>query len=213
MSLFLRLGSAALALTLAAGVAFAQSTSTDEASQSDTTQTTSETIAPAPPSAEGLAAWEAVYKVFLHPRCANCHTPDDRPRWSGPSYGKTRIHGMNVQRGPDGMGMTGMRCSTCHAEHSSKVAHGPPGAEVWLLAPVEMAWWEKPSSDLCVQLKNPDLTGGRSLKEIAEHVGKDHLVAWAWNPGGGREPAPGSAQETYDHLIKWIAEDAPCPQG
>src|SRR5690349_17444366 len=47
----------------------------------------------------GLAEWERVYEVFAHPRCANCHVEDERPRWSGPHYGATRIHAFNVQRG------------------------------------------------------------------------------------------------------------------
>jgi mono/diheme cytochrome c family protein len=31
---------------------------------------------------DGSKAWEKIHAVLSHPRCANCHTPDDHPRWS-----------------------------------------------------------------------------------------------------------------------------------
>lgn len=37
-------------------------------------------------TAKGLPEWEKVYAVFSHPRCANCHVEDERPRWSGPEF-------------------------------------------------------------------------------------------------------------------------------
>src|SRR5690606_42045335 len=95
----------------------------------------------------GLAEWEKVHAVFSHPRCANCHVEDEHPRWSGPHYGGTRFHAFNVQRGDDGSGFgnAGLRCTTCHFETNSQVLHGPPGAENWHLAPVEMVWFDKSS--------------------------------------------------------------------
>ena len=36
--------------------------------------------------------------------------------------------------------------------------------------------------------------GGRDLALLQEHIAKDDLVAWGWNPGAGREPAPGSQE-------------------
>jgi hypothetical protein len=39
----------------------------------------------------------------------------------------------------------------------------------------------------------------------------DDLVAWAWRPGEGREPAPGT-QELFGQLIQaWIDTGAQCP--
>lgn len=163
--------------------------------------------------AEGLAAWEGVYKVFSHPRCANCHTPDDRPRWSGENYGTPRFHGMNVRRGDDGFGEEGQRCATCHNKTNAELPHGPPGADAWHLAPVEMVWWQKTSAEVCAQIKDPARNGDRTLQEVADHILKDPLVAWGWAPGKGREPAPGSAQETFDLLTQWASEGAPCPTG
>ncbi|HET9536219.1 MAG TPA: hypothetical protein VFP43_12870, partial [Mesorhizobium sp.] len=39
-----------------------------------------------PTDAGGMAMWEKIYAVFSHPRCANCHVEDARPRWSGPEF-------------------------------------------------------------------------------------------------------------------------------
>jgi hypothetical protein len=160
----------------------------------------------------GLAEWEAIHEVLAHPRCANCHVEDDRPRWSGPHYGATRVHAFNVQRGgEDGMGNSGLRCSTCHFDNNSEVLHGPPGAPAWHLAPAEMAWFDKSSAEICAQIKDPARNGDRTLEEIAVHVRDDALVGWGWAPGPGREPAPASAEELYSLIENWNAKGAPCP--
>jgi hypothetical protein len=165
-------------------------------------------------SSAGLAEWEKIVAVLAHPRCAGCHVADDRPRWSGDHYGGTKVHAFNVQRGADGSGFgnVGMRCGTCHSASNSNVLHGPPGAENWHLAPAEMAWFGQSSAAICAQIKDPSRNGGRALESIALHVRDDKLVAWGWNPGAGREPAPGSAEETYQALERWAAEGAPCPK-
>jgi hypothetical protein len=41
-------------------------------------------------------------------------------------------------------------------------------------------------------LKDLSRNGGRELALPQEHVAKDSLIAWGWNPGAGRDPAPGS---------------------
>jgi hypothetical protein len=164
-------------------------------------------------SAAGLAAWDKIYAVFSHPRCANCHVEDDRPRWSGAHYGVTRVHGFNVQRGTDGSGFgnPGLRCTTCHFTSNSSKLHGPPGAETWHLAPAEMVWWQKSSAQICAQIKDTERNGGRTLEQVAVHVRDDPLVGWGWHPGAGREPAPGSAEQTYRAIEDWAAVGAPCP--
>lgn len=162
-------------------------------------------------AAKGLPAWDELYKVFSHPRCANCHVEDDQPRWSGPHYGATRVHAFNVRRGPDGFGNPGLRCATCHFESNSNTLHGPPGAHNWHLAPAEMVWFGKSSAEICGQIKDPARNGGRTLGDIANHVRDDKLVAWGWQPGPGREPAPGSAEATFAALRAWAEAGAPCP--
>ena len=161
----------------------------------------------------GLELWGKIHEVFSHPRCSNCHVPEDnRPRWSGPSYGETRFHGMNINGGASRIGAETMFCSSCHGNQNSDLPHGPPGAQVWLLAPVEMTWWNKTSQEICEQVKDPERNGGRDLKQVAEHIEKDHLVHWGWNPGVGREPAPYSAEELVGFILKWHEFGSPCPE-
>lgn len=164
-------------------------------------------------TAAGLPEWEKVYAVFSHPRCANCHVEDNRPRWSGPEFPMARVHGFNVQGGDDGSGFgnPGLRCTTCHFETNAPVRHGPPGAENWHLAPPEMVWFGKSSAQICAQIKDPERNGGRVLEEIATHVRDDGLVGWGWDPGPGRQPAPASAEETFLAIQRWAAAGAPCP--
>jgi hypothetical protein len=50
------------------------------------------------------------------------------------------------------------------------------------------------------------------LALLQDHVASDDLVGWAWNPGEGREPAPGT-QELAGKLVQaWIDSGAECPQ-
>lgn len=211
-STFMLRSSLALAALFAIAVpAFAQNT--PPAAPSTPPASAAPTAAPAVDMVAGLAAWDDIYKVFSHPRCANCHSPDDQPRWSGPHYGATRVHAFNVQRGIDGSGFgnTGMRCTACHFETNAPVMHGPPGADNWHLAPIEMAWFDQTSAQICAQIKDPARNGDRTLEEVAQHIRTDKLVHWGWAPGPGREPAPGSAEETYAAIEKWAAAGAPCP--
>jgi hypothetical protein len=74
-----------------------------------------------------------------------------------------------------------------------------------------MAWEGKSLGDICRQLKDPSRNGGRTLALLQEHMAKDDLVAWAWSPGAGRTPAPGT-QEILGMLIgEWINSGAECP--
>ena len=161
---------------------------------------------------EGLKAWARIYEVASHPRCANCHVGDDNlPMWSGPSYGKTRPHGMNINAGESRIGAETLTCSTCHTAHNTPIAHGAPGNEVWHLPPVEMQWFGKTSSEICAQLKNPETNGERTFLELAAHIGHDELVHWGWKPGIGREPAPFSIKEHAIDILQWGVAGMPCP--
>ena len=164
--------------------------------------------------AEPLDDWTIVHKVLSHPRCANCHTPDERPRWSDDKTGAQINHAMNVQRGHDGSGFgnPGLRCTTCHGEANGARNGMPPGAPNWHLAPVEMAWTGQTSAQICAQIKDPLRNGGRDLEAVAKHIAEDKLVLWGWAPGPGRDPAPGTPEETYAALKRWAAAGAPCPQ-
>lgn len=164
----------------------------------------------------GLESWGKIYEVLSHPRCANCHVGDDnRPRWSGPSYGLAQgewvYHGMYVDGGVERDGSQTIPCTTCHSKENSDLPHGPPGAEVWALAPVEMEWFGKSADDICAQLKDPARNGDRTVQEVADHIAHDHLVHWGWDPGPGREPAPYSIEETARAVESWAAAGTPCP--
>jgi hypothetical protein len=74
-----------------------------------------------------------------------------------------------------------------------------------------MAWEGKSLGEICRQLKDKTRNGGRDLAMLQEHIAKDDLVAWGWNPGAGREPAPGN-QELAGRLAQaWIDSGAECP--
>jgi len=163
---------------------------------------------------EGLAAFARIYEVASHPRCSNCHVgPSNRPMWSGPSYGKTRPHGMNINAGESRIGAETLLCSTCHAyrEGVNDVPHAAPQVAMdWQLAPVEAEWFGKSSVEVCQQLRDPERNGDRDFMEIAQHLDHDLILHWAWNPGGGREPAPYSLQEHVNDVLAWGVAGNPC---
>ena len=162
---------------------------------------------------KSLKLWAKLHEVFSHPRCVNCHVgADNIPRWSGPSYGKkVRPHGMNIDAGESRIGTDHLQCSTCHSKQNSAKRHGPPGAEGWALAPVEMQWFGKTSKEICEQVKDKERNGDRTLLEVVDHIDHDPLVAWGWQPGPGREPAPYSKKEVMKIMQNWIATGALCP--
>jgi hypothetical protein len=105
----------------------------------------------------------------------------------------------------------------CHSDKNFNLSIGEasyqsiPGHPRWGLAPIEMAWEGKTPGEICRQIKDPSRNGGRDLALLHEHVARDNLVGWAWHPGAGRGPAPGS-QEQFSTIIQaWIdaAQNAP----
>jgi len=157
------------------------------------------------PAARSAAFFVEAGRVLRHPRCLNCHPEGDRPL-QGTGY----LHQPPVQRGPDGRGVTAMRCTTCHQAANFDPGR-VPGHPNWHLAPASMAWQHRSLAQICAQLKDPARNGGHSLSELVEHMAHDPLVGWAWQPGVGREPAPGT-QASFGALIKaWAESGAACP--
>ncbi len=155
------------------------------------------------------ALFTEMNKVISHPRCANCH-----PRSGGPTQGDDmRPHEPPVVRGA-GLGAAGMECFTCHGDENVEFASmkgSVPGARPWHLPPPSMGWAGAGAAQICAQIKDRELNGGRSLDDIVAHNTTDHLVNWAWNPGEGRKPAPGD-QETFGALTAaWVEAGAHCP--
>lgn len=145
-------------------------------------------------------------KVLTHPRCTNCHPAGDSPRQGDAS----RPHQPPVTRGADGHGVAAMRCSICHGNANFDPAR-VPGHPEWHLAPREMAWAGKTIGEICAQIKDPARNGGRKVDDLVEHIGKDTLVGWAWHPGFGRSPAPGTQQQAGALVEAWVKTGAACP--
>ena len=164
---------------------------------------------------QGLAAWDRIYQVASHPRCSNCHVgASERPMWSGPSYGKARPHGMNIRAGESRIGAESVPCRSCHVTSNSggnDVPHGAPQVSAaWQLPPVQADWFGKSSDEICAQLRDPERNDGRGFLELADHLGHDVILHWAWTPGGGREPAPFSLQAHTDDVLIWGVAGMPC---
>jgi hypothetical protein len=71
---------------------------------------------------------------------------------------------------------------------------------------------DKTLSEICEQIKDPSRNGGKTLEELVHHMGEDSLVGWAWNPGAGRTPAPGTQQELGILIKAWVESGAACPE-
>jgi len=160
------------------------------------------------PAARSAAYFTEAAKVMMHPRCVNCHPAGDRP--SQGEGAMSRLHQPPVTRGADGFGSVAMRCASCHQKANFDPGH-MPGHEHWHLAPVSMAWQGKTAGQICAQVKDPARNGNRNLAQIVEHMSKDTLVGWAWAPGVGRQPAPGTQAELGALLEAWVQTGAACP--
>jgi len=158
------------------------------------------------------AIFTEIGKLVTHPRCMNCHPAGDHPLQGA----EHREHWPPAWRGESGAGVPGASCAMCHTGgnftlHEAATYQSIPGHPRWQLAPLSMSWEGKTLGDICRQLKDTNRNGGRDLAALQEHFAKDDLVAWGWNPGLGREPAPGS-QELAGKLVQaWIDSGAQCP--
>lgn len=164
------------------------------------------------PAARSVALFTEAGKVIQSPRCLNCH-PVQRDPTQGDAMG---AHNPPVRGGQSGHGVAGLPCLSCHGVANvptwSDSIKSIPGDPKWALAPVEMAWQGKSLGAICAQIKAPARNGGRSLDQIHAHMASDHLVGWAWNPGEGRMPAPGT-QAGFGELIRaWVDTGAKCPK-
>lgn len=160
---------------------------------------------PSSNSVAGLAAWDQIATVMQHPRCLNCHQSET------PLRGDSRSpHIPRVVRGPDDYGPSAMRCANCHMRRNNP-SSGVPGAADWALARATMSWQGLSSGEICRAVKDPKRNGNHSLEAIIEHVERDSLVLWAFNPGKGREPIPIPHDAFVDLVKAWVASGAPCP--
>jgi len=156
--------------------------------------------------ARSAAMFTELGKVLTHPRCVNCHPAGDRPRQGD----ERRLHQPPVARGVDGHGTETMRCSICHQNANFEPGR-MPGHPEWHLAPREMAWEGKTVAEICAQIKDPARNGGRKVEQLVHHIGEDTLVGWAWAPGAGRSPAPGTQKQAGALVDAWVKSGAACP--
>jgi hypothetical protein len=157
-----------------------------------------------------LKYFDQAVTVFQHPRCLNCHPAGEQPHQGLDMH----RHLMNVQRGAHDEGASGMRCATCHGEENNRFSN-VPGAPKWKLAPKNLAWEGLSKGDLCRRLKDPKnpvlFAEGKTKEEFIKHNAEDKLVAWGWNPGAGREPAPMTQKKFGEIIARWVNTGAACP--
>ncbi len=188
-----------------------------------------------PTRAEGLAAWQQVYSVLTHPRCLNCHTATNYPQ-----QGEDRHrHQFNVVRGPEGRGVPGLTCGTCHQGATSKAtggancaqchqgadldATGVPGGHGWHLAPLSMAWQDRndkllSSAQVCRAVTDRTRNENMGGPELLKHHEEAELVQYAWQPGRrpdgtARALPPLTHAQFVEATRRWVEAGTPCPQG
>jgi mono/diheme cytochrome c family protein len=167
--------------------------------------------------AEGLAAWERVYSVMIHPRCINCHTATTYPQQGDDRH----RHFANVIRGPEGRGVAGLSCAGCHRETNAE-ATGVPGGPNWQLAPLSMRWQDAndqplPSAEVCRAVTDRAKNHGLDGPGLLKHHEEEPLVLWAWNPGRRtdgtmRTLPPLTHAELVAATRRWVDAGTPCPK-
>ena len=167
------------------------------------------------PQSNDLSSFQAFQKaaaVLRHPRCMNCHVPGDAPLFG--TGASAQPHAMRVKRGVDGGGTAVLRCNTCHQETNAEVLHGPPGSKEWRLpaAKTKMAWLGLSDRELCRAITDAKTNGGMTRETLMHHMETDPRVAWAWNPGPGRETPLMSQREFVSLIRTWIEKGAACGQ-
>ena len=194
---------------LATGFVGQQSTATSSQAQDDAT---------------ARAAFAEAYKVFMHPRCVNCHPVGDAPLRGEDSQPHA---GLRLRRGIDGQGVFTLRCTNCHQVKNQPGLHVPPGAPNvrsdgsldfneprWRLPPAKtpMIFQGRTAAQLCRQLQDPKENGGLTAAQLIHHVSNDPLVLWGWNPGEGRTTPPLTHDQFVANVKKWLDNGAACPK-
>lgn len=157
---------------------------------------------------ESAAAFVEAYKVFMHPRCMNCHPKADAPLQGDDSH----IHTQNVTRGPDGKGLYAMKCSNCHQAEHVPGQNMPPGHAQWHLPPAnkKMVFEGMTPAQLAANFKNNSFTGFKDFKkDMLHHVEHEPLVLNSWTYG---TPPPLSHEEFVAKVKEWIDKGAVVPK-
>lgn len=156
---------------------------------------------------ESKEAFLAAYRVFMHPRCMNCHPSGDVPLMGDDS----RLHEQGVKRGPNGRGLYALKCSNCHQDENVPGEHMPPGNDRWKLpsAKQKMVFQGKTPTQLALHFKDNKYTGFKDFKEdLLHHVAVDALVLNSWTYG---TPPPLTHAEFVAKVKEWIDKGAVTP--
>jgi hypothetical protein len=177
-----------------------------------------ETEAHAAQRADGLAAWERVYAVLTSPRCINCHTATNYPQQGDDRH----RHFANVIRGPEGKGVPGLNCVSCH-QASNADSTGVPGGQNWHLAPLSMRWQDLndrllSSAAVCRAVTDRSRNHALDGPGLLKHHQEEPLVLWAWNPGRRldgtmRSVPPATHADFVAATRQWVQAGTPCPPG
>jgi len=157
---------------------------------------------------ESGKAFEEAAQVLFHPRCLNCHPAGDAPT----NGDDLHPHKFNVKRGPEGKGVEPLNCTRCHG--NANKPGGPPGVANWHMPPANMpmVFQGRTVRELCRQLKDPALNGGRTGEQVIDHIDEDPLVLWGWNPGEGRTVPAMSHEEFSEKMHTWVEKGCACPE-
>jgi hypothetical protein len=170
------------------------------------------------------AAFVDAYKVFMHPRCVNCHPAGDAPLRGEDSQPHA---GLRLRRGPDGQGVFTLKCTNCHQSQNQQGLQMPPGAPNvlsdgsldltrprWHLpsANTQMIFQGRSAAQLCRQLQDPKQNGGLTSEQLLHHISSDPLVLWGWNPGEGRKKPPLTHDEFVFSVREWLEKGGACPK-
>jgi mono/diheme cytochrome c family protein len=177
--------------------------------------------------AAARTAFLEAYKVFMHPRCVNCHPEGDAPLQGEDS----RPHGsFRLRRGDDGRGVFAIKCINCHQVQNQEGPHMPPGAGYPLKDGVEdpahrgeprwhmptattpMVFEKRTARELCSQLLDKRKNGDLTADQLIDHISHDPFVLWGWDPGEGRSAPPLSHEEFVAKVREWVSNGSACPQ-
>lgn len=156
---------------------------------------------------ESVDAFMKAYKVFMSPRCMNCHPSGDIPLQGDDSH----LHPMGVVRGEDGKGVSAMKCKNCHQDANVAGEHMPPGSPGWSLPPahLKMVFQGKSPRQLALHFKDNSFTGFKDFKkDMVHHVETEPLVLHSWTYG---TPPPYTHAEFVAAVKEWIAKGASVP--
>ena len=176
--------------------------------------------------AAARAAFNEAYKVFMHPRCVNCHPAGEAPLRGEDSLPHAAFR---LRRGTDGQGVLTLKCTNCHQTQNQPGLHMPPGAPYplkdggedqshrgqprWHMPPAAtpMIFEKRGAGKLCRQLLDTKQNGGLTPEQLVDHVSHDPLVLWGWNPGEGRSLPPLSHTEFVRAFKEWVDKGHACP--